>query len=66
MIIGKYVIRRSKTIKDILIDRESANKEHTTRMLQIYSCRIFGLCFYRADPVYCEERKEIFKRKPKI
>lgn len=60
MIIGKYVVRRAKTIKSRLINRQRGTDEQVTRMLQIYSGRFCGICFYRNDNVYYEEKKKIF------
>jgi hypothetical protein len=61
MVIGKYVIRKARTIKNRLINRKRGNDEDVTRLLQIYSCRIFGVCFYRTDTEFYKEKKEIFK-----
>lgn len=61
MVIGKYVIRKARTIKNRLINRKRGSDEDVTRMLQIYNCRIFGICFYRVDTEYYKEKKEIFK-----
>ena len=61
MVIGKYVIRKARTIKNRLINRKRGSDEDVTRMLQIYNSRIFGICFYRVDTEYYKEKKEIFK-----
>ena len=61
MKIGKYLIRRAKTIKNILINRDQGTKEDVARMLQIYSCRFCGICFYRDERTFIDERNNIFK-----
>ena len=60
MIIGKYVIRKALTIKNKLINRHLGSNEDVTRMLQIYSCRFCGICFYRIDTEFYKEKKEIY------
>ena len=61
MIIGKYVIRKARTIKNKLINRQCGSDEDITRMLQIYNCRIFGICFYRTESEFHKEKHQIFK-----
>tara|TARA_R110002124_G_C8592620_1_gene483493 strand:+ start:277 stop:468 length:192 start_codon:yes stop_codon:yes gene_type:complete len=60
MKIGKYIIRRAKTIKHILQNRDQGTKEAVARMLQIYSCRFCGICFYRNEQTFIKERKQFF------
>ena len=48
MKLGKHIIRKSSTIKKRLIDHpECINSLDFWKVLQIYECRIFGLCIYR-------------------
>lgn len=61
MIIGKYVIKKARTIKSKLLNSKRGTDEQVTRMLQIYNSRFFGICFYRTDNEYYKEKKEIFK-----
>lgn len=60
MIIGRFVIKKAKTIKKILLTSEKGSNEQVFRMLQIYSCRFCGLCIYRNEKVYFKEKDEIF------
>lgn len=60
MKVGKYIIRRAKTIKHILQSIDQGSKEDATRMLQIYSCRFCGICFYRNEQTFINERKQFF------
>ena len=60
MKIGKYIIRRAKTIKHILQNRDQGTKEAVARMLQVYSCRFCGICFYRDEQTFIDERKQFF------
>jgi hypothetical protein len=58
MRIRKYIIRRSKTIKHILKNRDQGTPEDVSRMLQVYNCRFFGICFYRDEKTFISERKQ--------
>lgn len=61
MIVGKYVIRRAKTIKKRILERDNNQPLLLERMLQIYHSRFCGICFYRDEPSYEKMRKDIFK-----
>ena len=60
MIIGKYVIKRAKTIRVIIQTSKIGTKEQVARMIQIYSCRFCGICFYRTEKTFIKERKAFF------
>ena len=60
MKIGKYIIRRAKTIKHILQNRRDRRNINVERMIQIYSCRFCGICFYRDEQTFIKERKQFF------
>lgn len=48
MRIGEHIIRRSSVIRKKLIKWPEEMGSHTYwAVLQIYQCRIFGLCHYR-------------------
>lgn len=70
MKIGIYYIKSAKSIrksitsklkeisKDYVISDET-QKQHLIRLLQIYSCRFFGVCFYREEYVFKNETNDI-------
>jgi hypothetical protein len=60
MIIGKYVIKRAKTIRVIIQTSKTGTEQEVARMLQIYSCRFCGICFYRTEITFINERKAFF------
>jgi hypothetical protein len=51
MRIGKIIIRKASTIKK-RIHLNKYDLVYTARMLQIYECRILGLCIYRSEPSF--------------
>ena len=69
-ILGKYFIRNARGIRRQLIQKLKENDIPdnnllTTRILQIYSCRIFGLCFYRGENTHEKEVREILNEASK-
>jgi len=48
MIVGKYIIHKSSYILNILASEPKDEKLYD-RMMQIYECRLFGLCVYRNE-----------------
>jgi hypothetical protein len=57
--IGNYILRRSSTIKKRLINTKRKDKIVIARTMQIYQCRMFGVCFYRSENSYEKLKKEI-------
>ncbi len=62
MKIGKYIITRASVIKKIIIDNYKAHKpeDSITRLIQIYECRIFGLCFYRDENSFKQVIQDLY------
>jgi hypothetical protein len=58
MVIGKYVVRRAKSIKNALINRDRGSEEDIIRVIQIYNCRFLGICFYRVDSEFYKDKNK--------
>jgi hypothetical protein len=65
MQIGNYIIRRSKTIKKLLLNSDNPKLMPFIRIMQVYQCRIFGFCFYRSEASYEKLRKEVMSSRKK-
>lgn len=61
MIVGNIVIKRARTIRKRIQNRNSKDKILLERMLQIYNCRLFGLCIYRTENDYIKMKQRILK-----
>jgi len=61
MRIGRIFIRRASSIKHILNNRNDGTEEDFVRMIQVYSCRFCGICIYRDEKTFMEERKMFYK-----
>lgn len=66
MKIGKFIIRNAGELRRTFINKIKERDLHDNspikaRILQIYNCRILGLCFYRDEATYEKEEREILK-----
>lgn len=66
MKIGKFIIRNAGGLRRTFISKLKERGLHgdgpvKERILQIYSCRILGLCIYRDEVTYEIEGREILK-----
>jgi len=62
MKLGKYVIHRASTIKRLLgTSNLDIKSDWMIRLIQIYECRILGLCFYRNELSYYGLKDQISK-----
>jgi len=60
MIIGNIIIKRSKTIrKNLKKYKIISDSQKWLRVLEIYECRIFGLCIYRNEISFQKAKNKI-------
>jgi hypothetical protein len=56
---GRYIVKRARTIKKLLLKAKYKDNITFNRMLQIYNCRIFGICFYRGEGLFRRDKRII-------
>jgi len=72
MKIGIYYFKTAKSIRNSITSKlisiskdgvisDEHEKRLVMRLLQIYSCRFCGLCFYREEHIFKNESDEILK-----
>ena len=64
---NKLIVRKAKTIRKIIVEKPiTINDLLLDMMIQIYECRIFGLCVYRTEASYKKQKNEnLEEMKPK-
>lgn len=71
IILKKFIVHRASHIKLKLITamvkedvRDLVKRAAFIRMMQLYECRLFGLCIYRTEECFSQLKKEILDAIP--
>lgn len=67
MRIRNFIIHRASTIKLQLIGeimKQDVKRTNFIRLMQIYECRLFGVCIYREEHCFNKLKKEILDAIP--